>query len=236
MANSRVIRTFSMLGADGAGKTALVEAMLRVADAKHATPDGSTGRLDAEPEEKKRNFTLSLHPQSFEESGRSFNVIDCPGFAAFLTEDEWALQVTDGAFMAISAADGAHNRAERTYDVVAESGRPAVAIMARLDHEQADFAKALADVESSLKVKVVPLQLPIGGGPTGLGGLVDLVSMKAHLWDGKTFAKWTEGDVPAELKGEVDRRAPRWSRPPPSPTTSCWASTWRAPRSPSRRS
>ena len=205
MANSRVIRTFSMLGADGAGKTALVEAMLRVADAKHATPDGSTGRLDAEPEEKKRNFTLSLHPQSFEESGRSFNVIDCPGFAAFLTEDEWALQVTDGAFMAISAADGAHNRAERTYDVVAESGRPAVAIMARLDHEQADFAKALADVESSLKVKVVPLQLPIGGGPTGLGGLVDLVSMKAHLWDGKTFAKWTEGDVPAELKGEVDQ-------------------------------
>src|SRR5512146_907417 len=144
MANSRVIRTFSMLGADGAGKTALVEAMLRAADAKKATADGSTGRLDAEPEEKKRNFTLSLHPQSFEENGRSFHVIDCPGFAAFLTETEWALQVTDGAFIAVSAADGAHNRAERTYDVLADSGRPAAAVITRLDHEQADFAKTLA--------------------------------------------------------------------------------------------
>ena len=119
-------RTFSILGADGAGKTALVEALLRVADAKRASPEGSTSRLDAEPEEKKRNFTLSLHPESFEEGGRSFHVLDCPGFSAFLTEVEWALRVTDGAFLCVSAADGAHNRAERTYDVVAESGRPAV--------------------------------------------------------------------------------------------------------------
>ena len=107
------------------GKTALVEALLRVADAKRASPEGSTSRLDAEPEEKKRNFTLSLHPESFEEGGRAFHVLDCPGFAAFLTEVEWALQVTDGAFLAVSAADGAHNRAERTYDVLADSGRPA---------------------------------------------------------------------------------------------------------------
>jgi elongation factor G len=204
MANGKVIRTFSMLGADGAGKTALVEALLRVADAKKASPDGSTGRLDAEPEEKKRNFTLSLHPQSFEEGGRSFHVLDCPGFAAFLTEDEWALQVTDGAFMAISIADGAHNKAERTYDVLAESGRPAVTVMSRLDHEQGDFAKALADVEASLKVKAVPLQIPIGVGPS-LKGLVDLVTQKAHLWDGKTFAKYTEGEVPADMKDEVER-------------------------------
>ncbi len=204
MANAKVIRTFSMLGADGAGKTALVEALLRVADAKKASPDGSTGRLDAEPEEKKRNFTLSLHPQSFEEGGRAFHVIDCPGFAAFLTEVEWALQVTDGAFLAVSAADGAHNRTERTYDVLAESGRPAIAVVNRLDHEQADFAKALADMESSLKVKAIPLQLPIGAGGS-VKGLVDLVTQKAHLWDGKNFARWTEAGVPAELAEEVER-------------------------------
>src|SRR5512146_1117366 len=188
MATPRVIRTFSILGADGAGKTALVEALLRVADAKHASPEGSTSRLDAEPEEKKRNFTLSLHPESFEDGGRSFHVLDCPGFSAFLTEVEWALRVTDGAFLAVSAADGAHNRAERTYDVLADSGRPAVCVVTRIDHEQADFAKTLADVESSLKVKPVPLQLPIG--PAGKPkGLVDLVAMKARLQDGKTFAR-----------------------------------------------
>jgi elongation factor G len=204
MATPRVIRTFSILGADGAGKTALVEALLRVADAKHASPEGSTSRLDAEPEEKKRNFTLSLHPESFEEGGRSFHVLDCPGFAAFLTEVEWALQVTDGAFLAVSAADGAHNRTERTYDVLADSKLPALCVITRVDHEQGDFAKALADIESSLKVKPIPVQLPLGGAGK-CTGLVDLVQMKAHIYDPKAFAKWTEGPVPAEVKDEVER-------------------------------
>jgi elongation factor G len=203
MASTRVSRTFSILGADGAGKTALVEALLRVADPRHASPDGSSARLDAEPEEKKRNFTLSLHPESFEEGGRAFHVLDCPGFAAFLTEVEWALQVTDGAFLAISAADGCHNRAERTFDVLADAGRPAVGVVSRLDHEQADLAKVLAEVEGSLKVKPILLQLPIGAGP-GLRGLVDLISMKAHLLDPKAWGKYTVAEVPPALKAEAE--------------------------------
>jgi elongation factor G len=204
MSPSKVIRTLSMLGADGAGKTALVEALLRIADARKATADGSTSRLDAEPEEKKRNFTLSLHPESFEEGGRGFHLLDCPGFAAFLTEVEWALQVTDGAFLAVSAADGAHNRAERPYDVLADSGRPAIGVVSRLDHEQADFARAVADIEASLKVKPVLLQLPIGE-PGKPKGLVDLISMKAHLPDAKAYGRYVEADVPADLAAEVER-------------------------------
>src|SRR5512135_3897172 len=119
MPSNRTIRTFCLTGADGAGKTALVEAFLRVADAKKANPEGSTSRLDAEPEEKKRNFTLSIHPETFDEGGRTFNVLDTPGFASFINEAEWALQVSDGAVLVVSAADGAHNRAERVFDAVA---------------------------------------------------------------------------------------------------------------------
>jgi elongation factor G len=203
MPTPRLIRTFSILGADGAGKTALVEALLRVADAKKASPEGSTSRLDAEPEEKKRNFTLSLHPESFEEGGRTFHVLDCPGFAAFLTEVEWALQVTDGAVLAVSATDGAHNRAERSYDVLADSGRPALGVVTRLDAEDADVAKALGDVETSLRVKPIPVQLAISAGP-GCAGVVDLLTMKAHVYDRKSFARYEEKDVPAELRAEAD--------------------------------
>ena len=199
-----MIRTFSMLGADGAGERPRSSRRCSASPTRSApSPEGSTSRLDAEPEEKKRNFTLSLHPESFEEGGRSFHVLDCPGFAAFLTEVEWALQVTDGAYLAVSAADGAHNRAERTYDVLADSGRPAVCVITRLDHEQADFTKALADVEASLKVKPVPLQLPIGGGAAGRSRGWWTSSMKAHLVDGKAFGEVVGGDVPAELKDEA---------------------------------
>lgn len=201
---TRVIRTFSMLGADGAGKTALVEALLRVADPKRASPEGSSSRLDAEPEEKKRNFTLSLHPETFEEGGRLFNVLDCPGFSAFLSEVEWALQVTDGAVLAISAIDGVHNRAERTFDVLAESAVPAIGVVTRIDGEGADFGKALADVESSLKVKPVALQMPIGAG-AACKGIVDLVAMKAHLADPKAWGRWSEAEIPGALKDEAER-------------------------------
>jgi elongation factor G len=202
MAN-RVIRTFSILGADGAGKTALVEALLRAGDPKRASPEGSSSRLDAEPEEKKRNFTLSLHPETFEDGGRLFNILDCPGFSAFLAEVEWALQVTDGAVLAISAVDGVHNRAERTFDVLAEAAVPALGVLTRIDGEGADFARVLADVESSLKIRPVPLHLPIGAG-RGCSGIVDLVSMKLHLADPRVFGRWTEGEVPAALKPQVE--------------------------------
>jgi len=198
----RTIRTFSITGADGAGKTALVEAFLRLVDAKRASPEGSTSRLDAEPEEKKRNFTLSIHPESFEDGDRTFHALDTPGFASFLAEVDWALRVTDGALLAISAADGAHNHAERHFDVLAESRVPAIAVVGRIDHERADFAKVLADIESSLKVKPLPLQLPIGQG-TGVKGLVDVLAQKAHVYD-KAFAKWTEQEVPAGMKAEVE--------------------------------
>jgi elongation factor G len=202
MANERIVRTLCILGADGAGKTALVEALLRLADAKRASPEGSTSRLDAEPEEKKRNFTLSIHPVSFEEGGRSFHILDTPGFAAFLTEAAWALQVTDGAILAISAVDGAHNRAERPFDLLADSGRPAFGVIARVDHEQADPAKALADVEASLKVKPIPVQLPIGAG-ADFKGVVDLQTMKAHVYE-KAFGKFREEEIPADLADEAE--------------------------------
>ena len=202
MPSNRTIRTFCLSGADGSGKTALVEAFLRLADAKKASPEGSTSRLDAEPEEKKRNFTLSIHPETFEEGGRTFNALDTPGFASFLAEVDWALRVSDGALLVISAVEGAHNRAERHYDLLAESGLPVLAVVGRVDHDQADFAKALADIESSLKVKPILLQVPLAAGP-GLKGIVDVLARKAHVYD-KTFAKWTEQDVPADLKAEVE--------------------------------
>jgi elongation factor G len=75
-----------------------------------------------------------------------------------------------------------------------------------MDHEQADFARALADVESSLRVKPIPLHLPImssGGSGSALRGLVCLVSMKAHLY-GKGFGKYEVGEIPAELKAEAE--------------------------------
>ena len=173
MPDPRVVRTLSLIGADGAGKTALAEALIRFAEPGHAHPSGSTTRLDAEPEEKKRNFSLGIHPLSFESVSRSFNILDCPGFSSFLPDVERALHVTDGAVFVVSAATGAHKAAERLYDAVANSKRPCIAALSRLDHERADFSGTIADIEASLKLRPVLVHLPIRAGGA-LWGIVDV--------------------------------------------------------------
>ena len=160
----RITRTFSMLGADGAGKTALVEALLRLADAKRASPDGSSSRLDAEPEEKKRNFTLSLHPETFEEGGRSFHVLDCPGLRRLPHRGRVGAA---GDRRRGAGHLGGRRRPQPGRADLRRAGRlgpPRHRGRRPLDHEQADFQQALADIEASLKVKPVPVQLPIGAG------------------------------------------------------------------------
>jgi elongation factor G len=203
MADNKVVRTVSLIGADGAGKTAVTEALFRLADPKKAAPEGSTSRLDAEAEEKKRNFSLNIHPISFDLDGRSFHFLDCPGFSSFLPEVERGLRVTDGSVLVISAQSGVHHQAERHYDLLLEAKTPAFALINRCDHERASFAKAVADIEKSLKVKPVPIQMPIAEG-TGIKGLVDLIAMKAHVYE-KAFAKFAVTDVPADIKGDAEK-------------------------------
>lgn len=203
MADPKVVRTIALIGNDGAGKTAIAEGLFRLADPKKAGPEGSTSRLDAEPEERKRNFSLLIHPVSFDFDGRSFHVLDCPGFSAFLPEVERGLRVTDGAVLVINCQSGVHHQAERHYDLLLEAKSPCVALVNRCDHERANFKKTLDDIEKSLKVKPVPVHLPIAEG-TGLRGLVDLVSMTAHLGD-KTFGKVAVADVPADVKAEAEK-------------------------------
>lgn len=204
MPTDRIVRTVSILGADGAGKTALVEAFLRLVDARRASPQGSTSRLDAEPEEKKRNFTLSIHAESFDDGGRGFHLLDCPGFASFLHEVDWALRVTDGGVLAISAADEVHNKVERPFDVLVDSRRPALAVATRMDSPDADFERTVQDAERFLKTKVLPIQLPIGAG-ADFRGIVDLVTLRAHLFE-KGFGKFAETDVPEELRERAEAR------------------------------
>lgn len=198
---SSCIRTVALVGADGAGKTALTEAFLRLADPAHH-PDGSTSHLDSEPEEQRRNITLNIHPTAFTVGADRFHVLDCPGFPNFLAEVEWALQVCDGALLLIGAAQGAHLHTEHLYDVILAHGRPCLGVISRLDHERAVFESALADVESALKVRPVPLQLPIGGGGM-LQGVADLLTMKAHLVD--AFGQWREAPIPAGVRVEAER-------------------------------
>ncbi len=201
MPSDRNVRIVSLVGPHGAGKTALAEALFRLVEPKKAAPDGATSRLDAEPEEVKHKFSLSIHPVTFENEGFTYSVLDTPGIPAFLAEPERALAVSDGVLYVMNAAAGVRKQGERLADLVEASGLPTIGVISQLDHEQADFRKVVAEIESSLKFRPVLVQLPMGQGKS-LKGLIDLRTMTAHVYE-KAFGKFEETEIPAEWLEEA---------------------------------
>lgn len=196
------IRNVAILAHDGAGKTALTEALDRLCNPERASKDGSTSRLDSEPEEKKRNITLTNHLAFSTVDGVTFNWIDTPGFSDFLVEADRAARVCEGALLIVSAISGVKNQTELHWGVLESLERPVVAVVNKMDKERADFLRSVDDMEKALGCKPVALHLPIGV-EAGFKGVVDLVSMKAHVYEG-AFGKYVEKEIPAEQRAEAD--------------------------------
>ena len=207
MIEPKLIRNVAVIAHDGAGKTALTEALLRHDAPQRASKDGSTSHLDQDPEEAKRNFTVATHITWAEHDGCHLNLLDTAGFSDFLTDAERALSVCEGGLLMVSAVSGVKHQTEAHWEMAAERNLPLIACVNKLDKDRASFLRALDDMEKTLGAKPIALQLPIGLGE-GFGGVVDLVSMRAHTYarrpDGK-FGGYVDEPVPEMLQAEAKR-------------------------------
>jgi len=207
MLDPKQIRNVAIIAHDGAGKTALTEALLRHNAPSRASKDGSTSHLDAEPEETKRNFTVATHITFAEHEGVLLNLLDTAGFSDFLTDADRSMAVSEGGLLLVSAVSGVKRQTERQWAMAAERALPLLACVNKLDRDQASFMRALDDLEKALNANPIALQLPIGLGAS-FTGVVDLVSMRAHVYarraDGR-FGGFIDEEVPAELLGEARR-------------------------------
>src|SRR5438270_12414171 len=103
MLDPRTIRNVAVIAHDGAGKTALTEALLRHDAPSRASKDGSTSHLDVDPEETKRNLTVATHITFAEHDGVMMNLLGAPGFSDFLAcADRW-MGAGDGGPLLVSA-------------------------------------------------------------------------------------------------------------------------------------
>src|SRR5256714_12141798 len=164
MLDPRQIRNVAIVAHDGAGKTALTEALLRHDAPARASKDGSTSHLDAEPEEAKRNFTVATHVTFAEHDGVMLNLLDTAGFSDFLTDTDRSLAVVEGGLLLVSAVSGVKHQTEAHWEMAVERSLPLIACVNKLDKDRASFLRALDDIEKTLKTKPVALQLPIGLG------------------------------------------------------------------------
>ena len=132
MLDPKTIRNVAIIAHDGAGKTALTEALLRHDAPARASKDGSTSHLDVDPEETKRNFTVATHITFAEHEGTLLNLLDAPGFSDFLTDADRSMAVCEGGLLLVSAVSGVKHQTEAHWDMAAGT----VASAARL-REQA---------------------------------------------------------------------------------------------------
>jgi elongation factor G len=194
------IRNVALVAHGSAGKTMMSEAFLHFSGAttRLGKIDDGTTTSDYDEEEIRRKISLytSLIPVEYRD--HKINVLDAPGFTDFVGEVVSALSVADGAIILVDSVAGMEVGTEVAWRYADEFNLPRFVVVNKLDRENANFAQAVSTVESFSSTRLVKLQIPIGE-KHDFKGVVDLVSMKAFMGDGKTVA-----DVPAEFKAAAE--------------------------------
>lgn len=195
------IRNVALVAHSGAGKTSLGDAVLFNAKAidRMGRVDEGTSTLDYEPDEIKRKITISTTVAHCEWQNTKINLVDTPGYADFIGDVKSGLRVVESAIVAVCATAGVEVGTENVWQFADERALPRMVVITKLDRENADFYKTIDAVRNTFGTKCAVIQLPIGSQDS-FRGVVDLISMKAYVYDGSSSGKFQEQDIPDDLK------------------------------------
>ena len=197
------LRNIALVGHGGSGKTSLAEVMLftgGVLNRVGRIEDGNTA-MDFEPEELKRQSSISSGFHQYNWNKYTVNLIDTPGDQNFFTDTKMCIQAADAVVVVIDAVDGVKVQTEQAWDFAEEFNMPILIFINKLDRDRADFQRAFKDAADSFAPKPIIIQLPIGS-ETSFSGVVDLISMRSYRYD--ETGKASPGDIPDDMKDQVD--------------------------------
>ncbi|MBQ7109413.1 MAG: elongation factor G [Clostridia bacterium] len=195
------IKNFCLLGHGNSGKTSLVEAMLYTSgniDRLGRIADGNTA-MDFDPEEIKRQFSISTALANCEWNGNKFNIIDTPGYFDFVGEVQEAVRVADAAVIVISGKSGLTVGAEKAWDYCEARKLPRLMFINKVDDERVNFHAVLQQLKDKYGKKIAPFQLPIREGDK-IVGFVNVVEKEARIFEGNMTVT---GETPPELLDEL---------------------------------
>jgi elongation factor G len=199
------IRNVALIGHRGSGKTSLHEAMLFEAGAVNrlgAVAEGSTVS-DYEPDEQEREMSIGATLGSFEFDGRKINLVDTPGESSFVADAAAALRVCDAAVVVVNAVMGVEVHTERLWRRADSEGLARLVFVNMLDRERADFFRALESLKEAFGSHVVATEIPIGSEHE-VSGVVDLIDMKAFVYEGSGRGNSSEAEVPEDLRAQAE--------------------------------
>jgi len=194
------IRNIAMVSHSGTGKTMMAEALVHFTGGSTRlgkVEDGST-LSDFEEEELRRGISLSTSVIPVEYKDHKINLLDAPGYTDFVGEVISSLTVADGALILVDSVAGAEVGTEIAWNSCDEYQLPRFVIINKMNRENANFQKALASIQEISATRLIPVQLPWGERGE-FQGVIDLLSMKAYLGDGKKIK-----DIPDEYLDDAE--------------------------------
>jgi elongation factor G len=195
------IRNIALAGHGGTGKTSLAEALMFASGAVNRlgkVEEGSTVS-DWDPDEHKRQFSLTVAVLPLEWKGCKVNVVDTPGYMDFMGEVKCGLRAADTALITIDAVSGVQVGTEFAWRFADELEQPRAIFINRMDRENADFDRTVQQIQAAWGPKCVPVHLPIGS-QASFKGVVDVLSQRAYLGE-----KGDEAAIPDDMQGAADQ-------------------------------
>ncbi|MCQ4160267.1 elongation factor G [Roseomonas sp. GC11] len=195
------IRNIGITAHIDAGKTTTTERILYYTGKSHKIGEVHEGNTttDYMEQERERGITITSAAVTAEWNEHRINIIDTPGHIDFNIEVNRSLRVLDGAVFVIEGVAGVQPQSETNWRLADRYNVPRIIYINKLDRTGADFYRAAATLTEKLGITWVALQLPIGI-EDNLKGIVDLVTMKALIWEGDELgAKYHEAEIPADL-------------------------------------
>lgn len=191
-----------------AGKTTTTERILFYTGVSHKIGEVHDGAatMDWMEQEQERGITITSAATTCFWSGMGnqfeqhrINVIDTPGHVDFTIEVERSMRVLDGACMVYCAVGGVQPQSETVWRQANKYKVPRLAFVNKMDRTGANFFRAVEQVKTRLGGNPVPIVVPIGAEDT-FQGVVDLIEMKAIIWDEASQGmKFEYADIPADL-------------------------------------
>ena len=195
------IRNIGITAHIDAGKTTTTERILYYTGVSHRigeVHDGNT-TTDYMDQERERGITITSAAVTCEWKDHRINIIDTPGHIDFNIEVNRSLRVLDGAVFIIEGVAGVQPQSETNWRLADRYNVPRIIFINKLDRTGADFYRAFDTLKEKLDIIALPLQLPIGIEDQFIG-VVDLVEMKAIVWEGGELgAKFHDEEIPADL-------------------------------------
>ena len=198
---TKEIRNVGIVGHGDSGKTSVVSAMLFVSGATNrlGRVDEGTTVTDYDEDEIARRITIHSSLAHCEWNQAKINLLDTPGYAAFILDAKAALRAADAVVVLVDAVNGVEVQTEKTWSYAEEFGLPRLIVVNKMDRERADFDQAVASINEAFGREAVPFQIPIGS-ERNFRGVIDLIHMRAYTYEGDGSGKPTEGEIPADLR------------------------------------